>query len=97
MRTARLAVEPTDSSSESEVEVSPTSRLTRHYRRERDGSSEEDDIPLAELRRREQARTERLDYEAESVGGEEMDSEDTVDYDWEMRSDGMYSDYDRKL
>ena len=88
MRTARLAVEPTDSSSESEVEVSPTSRLTRHYRRECDGSSEEDDIPLAELRRREQARTERLDYEAESVGGEEMDSEDTVDYDWEMRSDG---------
>ena len=25
---------------------------------------------------------------AESAGGEEMDGEDTVDYDWEMRSDG---------
>ena len=26
--------------------------------------------------------------EAESVGSEEMDGEDTVDYDWELRSDG---------
>ena len=66
-------MEPTDSSSDSEVEESPTSRLTRHYRRERDGSSEEDDLPMAELRRREQARAERLNHEAESAeGGERM-------------------------
>ena len=70
MRTACLAVEPTHSSSDSEVEVSPTSRLTRHYKRERDGSSEEDDLPMAELRRREQARAERPIHEAESAVGE---------------------------
>ena len=43
-----------------QVEVSQTSRLTRHYRRERDGSSEEDDRPMGELRRREQGRVEKL-------------------------------------
>ena len=49
-----------DSWSDSEVDVFSSSRLTRHYWRERDGSSEEDDTPLAELRKQEQGRTGKL-------------------------------------
>ena len=49
-----------DSWSDSEADVFSSSRLTRHYWRERDGSSEEDDRPMGELRRREQGRAEKL-------------------------------------
>ena len=49
-----------DSWSDSEADVFSSSRLTRHYWRERDGSSEEDDTPLAELMKQEQGRAEKL-------------------------------------
>ena len=50
-----------------QVEVFLTSGLTWRYWRERDGSSEEDDRRMVELRRREQGRAGKAN-EAESVG-----------------------------
>ena len=56
-----------DSWSDSEGDVSSSCRLARNYWRERDGSLEEDDRRMVELRRREQGRVEKTN-EAESVG-----------------------------
>ena len=43
-----------------QVEVFLTSKLTWRYWREHDGSLEEDDRPMGELRRRQQGRAEKL-------------------------------------
>ena len=43
-----------------QVEIFLTSRLTWRYWRERDGSLEEDDRRMVELRKREQGRAEKL-------------------------------------
>ncbi|KAK7506019.1 hypothetical protein BaRGS_00002741 [Batillaria attramentaria] len=56
VRKAQLAVPPGESSSdesenESERDLTPTERMTRFHRHERDGSSDEDDIPLMELQK----------------------------------------------
>ncbi|KAK7501761.1 hypothetical protein BaRGS_00007192, partial [Batillaria attramentaria] len=65
VRKAQLAVPPGESSSdesenESERDLTPTERMTRFHRHERDGSSDEDDIPLMELQKRLRAREQRL-------------------------------------
>ena len=60
-RKARFAVSPESTTSEdSESDAEPLFEATRHYRKERDSSSDEDDIPLMELRRRFRARQQRL-------------------------------------
>ena len=71
IRKAQLAVPPEESSSsesegesdretDTEKELTATERVTRLYRQERDGSSDEDDIPLMELQKRLRARQDRL-------------------------------------
>ena len=67
MRKAVYLVPPSSSSSDSEGGQSdgsdkdrPLDRRVRRFRQERSGSSEEEDIPLAELRRRVRARNRRL-------------------------------------
>ena len=47
-------------SEDSESDAEPLFEATRHYRKERVSSSDEDDIPLMELRRRFRARQQRL-------------------------------------
>ena len=60
-RKARFAVSPESTTSEdSESDAEPLFEATRHYRKERDSSSDEDDLPLMELRRRFRARQQRL-------------------------------------
>ena len=67
MRKAVCVVPPSSSSSDSEDGQSdgsdkdrPLDRQVRRFRQERSGSSEEEDIPLAELRRRVRAQNRRL-------------------------------------
>ena len=51
-RKARFAVSPESTTSEdSESDAEPLFEATRHYRKERDSSSDEDDLPLMELGR----------------------------------------------
>ena len=54
------------SSSESEG-VDPLPKAAKRYRRKRDGSSDEEDIPLAELAGRLKARKQRLEREQKTV------------------------------
>ena len=51
-RKAKFAVSPESTTSEdSESDAEPLFEATRHYRKERDSSSDEDDLPLMELGR----------------------------------------------
>ena len=95
MRKAAYVVPPSSSSSDSEDGQSdgldkdrPLDRRIRRFRQERSGSSEEEDIPLAELRKRLRARNCRLQaHSVNLVQGsndnsrEESDQDDVVNGD----------------
>ena len=78
--------EETDGSSESEPE-NPIDKVVAKYRRERDDSDEEDDIPTNELRKRIRNRERREREETSPISDKDSmlsdaDSMETVDYDW---------------
>ena len=78
--------EETEGSSESERE-NPIDKVVPKYRRERDDSDEEDDIPPMELRKRIRNRERREREETSPISDNDSvlsdaDSMGTVDYDW---------------
>ena len=78
--------EETEGSSESEPE-NPIDKVVPKYRRERDDSDEEDNIPPMELRKRIRNRDRKEREETSPISDNDgmlsdTDSTETIDYDW---------------